>query len=210
MDRRIEIAELFKLAFGVSSPVYLTVPIGKQRQPEIQYSGIGIKEAELPEAERLSRFGTPIVFPLKFRGGLYQHFDEKGRIVKRKVDDFWFPPATMVDFSQSKNITRTDILGGNGTVKEIFGFEDWSIRIRTLCITDEMSAREYEQKIVQWSRAVDSIQVESDLFNWKEIYHLVIDDIDIKSIEGSPNVIPIELQCSSDEPFELIFKTPQK
>ncbi|AZA87159.1 hypothetical protein EG349_10345 [Chryseobacterium shandongense] len=210
MDRRIEIAELFKLAFGVSSPVYLTVPIGKQRQPEIQYSGIGIKEAELPEAERLSRFGTPIVFPLMFKGNDYQNYDIKGKIIKRKYEDFWFPPATMVDFSQSKNITRTDILGGNGTVKEIFGFEDWSIRIRTLCITDEMSAREYEKNIVDWSKIVQSIAVESDLFMWKGIDNIVIDDIDIKSVEGTPNVIPIELQCSSDEPFELIYKSDKK
>lgn len=210
MDRRYEISQLFKLAFGVSSPVYLTVPIGKQKQPEIQYSGMKIKESEIEEAERLSRFGTPIIFPLKFKGGMYQNYNAKGILVDRKMQDFWFPPATMVDFSRGKNITRTDILGGNGTVKEIFGFEDWDIRIRTLCITDEMPAREYEKRIIEWAQITQSIEVESDLFIWKDIKNLVIENIDVKSIEGSPGIIPIELQCSSDEPFELIYKSEKK
>lgn len=206
MDRRYQISQLFKLAFGVSSPVYLTVPIGKRKEPERKYSSIPIKEAELKEADRFSRLGTPIVFPVKFKGGFYKNYDNKARLTDIKYDDFWFPPATMVDFSQSKHITQTDVLGGNGTVKEIFGFEDWNIRIRTLCITDEISARDYERNIIEWNRVAQSIEVEGDLFGWKNIHKLVIEDIDIKSLEGSPNVIPIELTCSSDEPFELVYK----
>lgn len=206
MDNRYVISQLFELAFGVKNPVYLTVPIGKQKPEEIKYPSINIKEAELEEATRLSRFGTPIIFPMKFKGGSYKIYDSKGRIQQQQYEDFWFPPATMVDFSRPKNITKTDVSGGNGTVKEIFGFDDWSIRIRTLCIKDELSAREYEKKIVDFEKVIQSISVEGDLFGWKDIHNLTIDDIDIKSIEGSPNIIPIELLCSSDEPFELIYK----
>lgn len=205
MDRRYEISQLFKLAFGVSSPVYLTFPIGKQKQPEIHYSGIKIKESELPDADRLSRFGTPIIFPIKFKKGLYKVYDEKSMIIHNEFNDFWFPPATMVDFSQSKNIVKTDMLGANGTVKEIFGFDDWSIRIRTLCIADEMSAKDYAKNIIKWSKVIQGIDVEGELFNVKDISTLVIEDIDIKSIEGRPNVIPIELSCISDQPIDLIL-----
>ncbi|REC47877.1 MULTISPECIES: DUF6046 domain-containing protein [Chryseobacterium] len=205
MDRRYEISQLFKLAFGVSSPVYLTVPIGKRKQSEIQYSGIKLKESELPEAERLSRFGTPIIFPIKFKSGLYKVYDEKSMIIHNEFKDFWFPPATMVDFSQSKSIIKTDMLGANGTVKEIFGFDDWSIRIRTLCISDEMSAKDYAKNIIKWSKVIQGIDVEGELFNRKDINILVIEDIDIKSIEGSPNVIPIELNCISDQPIDLLL-----
>lgn len=204
MDRRFEISQLFKLAFGVSSPVYLTFPIGKQKQPEIHYSGIKLKESELPEAERLSRFGTPIIFPVKFIADDYKVYDDNAKIIKRKFADFWFPPATMVDFSKDKAIINTNVIGGSGTVKEIFGFEDWSIRIRTLCITDEISAREYEKRIIEWFNVVQSIKVEGDLFQGKNIFNIVIEDIDIKSIEGKPGVIPIELSCSSDQPINLL------
>lgn len=210
MDQRYNISQLFELAFGVKNPIYLTVPILKRETPEIKYSNISVKENEAEvddqEAIRLSRFGTPIIFPVKFKGGLYKVYDSKGKIEQKQFEDFWFPPATMVDFTRAKNITKTDVLGGNGTVKEIFGFDDWSIRIRTICIKDEMSAREYEKRIIDWDKAVQSISVEGDLFGWKDIHNLTIDEIDIKSIDGSPNMIPIELQCSSDEPFELIYK----
>ncbi|WP_312395726.1 DUF6046 domain-containing protein [Chryseobacterium sp.] len=205
MDRRYEISQLFKLAFGVSSPVYLTVPIGKRKDPEITYPTIPVKESELEEADRLSRFGTPIVFPVKFLGGYYKNYDSKGKLFNVQYSDFWFPPATMVDFSLSKVITNTNVIGGDGTVKEIFGFDDWDIRIRTICITDEISARDYEKKIIEWFRAVQSIKVEGALFTTKDIHSITLDNIDVKSIEGSPNVIPIELSCSSDKPIDLLL-----
>lgn len=206
MDRRYEISQLFKLAFGVSSPVYLTVPIGKQRQKDIVYPSVEVKEVEQDEARRLSRFGTPIIFPMQFEAGDYREYDKDAKIITRNHESFWFPPATMVDFSQSKIVTRTTVAGGNGSVKEIFGFEDWDIRIRTLCITDGLTAREYEKRIIQWSKVVQSIKVIGDLFLDKDIHELVIENIDIKSLEGSPNVIPIELSCSSDESFVITHK----
>lgn len=205
MDQRYNVSQLFELAFGVKNPIYLTIPIGKQKTPDIIYPNVNIKEVEMEEAQRLSRFGTPIVFPIKFKGGDHKVYDQNGKIKIQKYKDFWFPPATMVDFSRSKNITKTDVLGGNGTVKEIFGFDDWSIRIRTLCIVDELSARDYEKEILSWEKVIQSIAVEGDLFCWKDIYSITINDIDIKSMEGSPNVIPIEIQCSSDEPIDLII-----
>ena len=206
MDNRYVISELFQAAFGVNNPVYLTVPVNKNETQSIVYNTPGIKAVELPEAKRFSRLGTPIVFPVKLQASSYRFYDANARIITKSLPDFWFPPATMVDFSRAQVKVKTDILGGNGTVKEVFSFDDWVIRIRTLCITDEMSAREYEKRIIEWSEVVQSIPVEGDLFGWKNIHNITIDDIDIKSIEGSPNVVPIELSCSSDQPFELIYK----
>ena len=204
MDNRYNIGQLFQAAFGTNLPVYLTVPIGKQQPVEINYGSVQV--VEKAEAVRLSRLGTPIVFPVKFVGGSYKFYNSQSQIVEKTLSDLWLPPATMVDFSRYKNISRTDVIGGNGTVKEIYGFDDWSIRIRALCINDELSAREYEKRIIEWSETVQSISVEGDLFGWKNIHNLVIEGIDIRSLEGVPNVIPIELNCISDEPFELIYK----
>jgi hypothetical protein len=204
-DNRYNISELFQTAFGVNNPVYLTVPVDGKKDNGIVYN-TGIKKVELPEAKRLSKLGTPIVFPVKFVGGNYKFYDSKAKIITKSLNDFWLPPATMVDFSQAKVITKTDVYGPHGSVKEIYSFDDWIIRIRTLCISDEMSAREYEKAIIEWSRAVQSISIEGDLFGWKDIHNITIEEIDIKSLEGSPNVIPIELSCTSDEPFELIYK----
>ena len=204
MDNRYNISQLFKLAFGTNLPVYLTVPIGKEPAHTTEYGSIRTVERE--EAMRLSKLGTPIVFPVKFTAGSYKFYDYQSKIVEKQLADFWLPPATMVDFSRVKNISRTDVIGGNGTVKEIYGFDDWQIRIRTVCHNDELSAREYEKRVIEWSEVIQSISVEGDLFGWKNIHNLVIESIDIRSLEGAPNIIPIELNCISDEPFELIYR----
>lgn len=204
MDNRYNISQLFKLAFGTNLPVYLTIPIGKEPAHTAEYSSIRTVGRE--EAMRLSKLGTPIVFPMKFTAGSYKFYDYQSKIVEKQLADFWLPPATMVDFSRVKNISRTDVIGGNGTVKEIYGFDDWQIRIRTVCHNDELSSREYEKRLIEWSEVIQSISVEGDLFGWKNIHNLVIESIDIRSLEGTPNIIPIELNCISDEPFELIYR----
>nr|DAN50691.1 MAG TPA: hypothetical protein [Caudoviricetes sp.] len=204
MDNRYNISQLFKLAFGTNLPVYLTVPIGKEPAHTAEYGSIRTVGRE--EAMRLSKLGTPIVFPMKFTAGSYKFYDYQSKIVEKHLSDFWLPPATMVDFSRVKNISRTDVIGGNGTVKEIYGFDDWQIRIRTVCHNDELSSREYEKRLIEWSEVIQSISVEGDLFGWKNIHNLVIESIDIRSLEGTPNIIPIELNCISDEPFELIYR----
>lgn len=204
MDNRYNISQLFKLAFGTNLPVYLTVPIGKEPAHTAEYGSIRTVGRE--EAIRLSKLGTPIVFPMKFTAGNYKFYDYQSKIVEKQLSDFWLPPATMVDFSRVKNISRTDVIGGNGTVKEIYGFDDWQIRIRTVCHNDELSSREYEKRLIEWSEVIQSISVEGDLFGWKNIHNLVIESIDIRSLEGTPNIIPIELNCISDEPFELIYR----
>ncbi|MRI64430.1 hypothetical protein EDM00_10600 [Ornithobacterium rhinotracheale] len=206
MDNRYNISQLFKLAFGVNNPVYLVNPLNKPSYEEPIYKP-EVKEVSLKEAERLSQMGTPVIFPIMFEAGDYNFYDKDSRIVKKILADFHFPPATMVDFSRAKNITKTDVIGASGTIKEIYGLDDWSIRIRTLCIADkDMDEREYERRIIEWANVVQSIPVQGDLFGQKNIDNIVIESIDITSVEASPKVIPIELNCVSDEPIEIILR----
>lgn len=205
LDNRAYVGQLFKAAFGVM-PVYITIPLGKTKQADMSGYHPKIMESILPEeAERISIYGTPIVFPMKFLGGdKFLKYDDKGRLVDFSLSDFWLPDATMADFSRAKNIIKTNTLGANGTIKEIYGFDDWHIRIRTLCIRNkEFSEREQEKKILEWFQVVGSIGIEGYLFTKKNIKSIVLEDIDIKSISGSPNVIPIEITAVSDEAIEL-------
>ena len=43
------------------------------------------------------------------------------------------------------------------------------------------------------------------IFSKKEIYNIVIEDFDVRSVTGSPNVIPIELSAVSNEPVEIFL-----
>ena len=50
---------------------------------------------------------------------------------------FPMPYATIVDFSRSMNCSKTKVLGVHGTVKEVYGLDDWKINIRGFCIADK-------------------------------------------------------------------------
>lgn len=207
LDNRVYVGQLFKAAFG-AMPVYMTFPLGKKQEVDMSGYAPKITEQVSPEeAARLSIYGTPVVFPMKFLGDeKMKKYNDKGQLVETSLSDFWLPDATMADFSRAKNIIKTNTLGSNGTIKEVYGFDDWNIRIRTLCLRNrEMSEREQEKEILEWFSIVGSIGVEGYLFTKKNIKSIVLEDIDIKSVSGSPNVIPIEITAVSDDPDEFFI-----
>jgi len=210
IDNRVALGQLFKTAFGVA-PVYMTVPIGKTNEVKIEGFNPSVKEEDINEDEILkSVYNTPIIYPVQFSGSEYPVYDFYGKLIKKTFEDLWLPATTMVDFSRAKNTIKTNVLGANGTVKEYFGFDDWQIRIRMLCLNDnKYKAKEYLELITEWSRIAGSINIRGSIFSKKEIYSLSIDDIDIKTLAGSPNVIPVELTASSDEAIEIFINSEE-
>jgi hypothetical protein len=204
LDNRAILGQLFKTAFG-TMPVYLTVPLGKEKQADLSgFKPEILEEVTYEDALRKSLYGTPIIFPVLFKGGTYKVYqDRTGKIVDEEFEDLWLPATTMVDFGRSKNIIKTNMLGNEGTVKEVYGFDDWQVRIRILCIKGEFSARKYVDKLNNFNRIIKPISVEGSLFSAKSIDSIVIESLEEKSVEGSPNVIPIELSCVSDEAMEI-------
>ena len=206
IDNRAVLGQLFKAAFGVA-PVYMTVPLGNPEPVRIEGFNPSIKEEFINEDQILkSVYGTPIIYPVQFRGGEYPIYDWYGKPKMKRYDDLWLPATTMLDFSRAKNIIKTNVLGMNGTVKEVFGFDDWQIRIRMLCLNDnKYTAREYADRLQDWFEIAGGINVFGSIFSKKEIYNIVIEDFDVKSVAGSPDVIPIEMSAVSNEPVEIFL-----
>jgi hypothetical protein len=209
-DITYEIAALFEQAFGVKSPVFLPTPINIGSNSLPLFPSVELLEVS-EKHERLSWMGTPIVYPFKLNGGSYKYYKSNGVLTDKSMSDFEMPAATLVDFSRGKNITKTNVLGGNGSVKEIYGFADWHMRIRGICLTDNTrdsatTAMEQQKKIYQWSELADSLEVSGQLFTNKKIYRFVWQNIAFKQLEGKPNVLPFEITAYSDEPIELILK----
>lgn len=163
-----------------------------------------------PQQVRSRSFlGTPIHFSFSFKGGEY-NFYENGQIVQRRVQDFQFPLSTMAEFSRAKRITTTPTIGA-GTVKEMYGFDDWSIRIRGFCLPDPKhpqapSAEDQRNRIAQYESIVDTILLVEDnnVFTDLGIFALVIKDVNFPAVPGREHWHPFELNCISDEPLELI------
>lgn len=188
-------AQLFEIAFGIKS-------IGN-------YKDVKLNDT-LDYASKLSSLGTPMIVPIKFKGKGYQIYNSFGEIVTDTFEDFDLPAASLVNLRRAKTQVKTKASAAKGTVKEIFGFDDWRIDIRGFCLADAShktakSAREQKIKLNEFDAIVDSIQVVSELFDDFDISHLVIDEIQFNQLKGKPGVIPFYLKCSSDEPFDLFL-----
>lgn len=205
------IAQLFDIAFGIKSiGLYKVDKVGDTpKDVNYNYSGIQITES-LDYATKLSQLGTPMLVPIKFKGKGYQVYNDFGEIVSDTFEDFELPAATLVNFRRAKTISKTKASAAKGTIKELFGFDDWQIDIRGFCLADSShatakTAREQKIKLNEFDAIVDSIQVVSELFDDFNISHLVMEELQFNQLKGKPGVIPFYMRCSSDEPYDLFI-----
>ncbi|QAA81414.1 hypothetical protein EI546_06575 [Aequorivita sp. H23M31] len=211
MDIRYNVGELFQAAFGINSPIYITEPFFRQAPPYFDWSDVDVLptlEEQINETETLpqSWMGTPIVFEARFDGddGKYWRYKLNGELEEVEMKTMVLPAATMFSFRRSKNITRTNVLGSNGTVKEIYGFDDWHIDVRGLClpIPGKTSLQQLEE-LLQWEKLADAIKIEGPLFRKLEIYRVAMADFAYNIPQGKPDVVAFTMQLYSDDPLEL-------
>lgn len=205
MDAKFNLSKLFSAAFGISSPIFITEPFQKKTPNNFDYKGIEMI-TDYYSSEATSWMGTPILGLLTFKSGTYKIYSGKGELNDIELPDFILPPATLFSFRRAKNITKTNLLGSNGTVKEIFGFDDWIIDVKGLAVdTPESSARDQLRDLKVWEELASAIKVSGRLFGMKKIDAVVMDDYKEESIQGSPGIIPFSMTFTSDEAIELIL-----
>lgn len=204
-DAKYNVSKLFQSAFGVSNPVYITEPLKKEKPANLSFKGI----ETLPEyykGDSVSWMGTPIMFSAKFLGRSYKRYNANGIIETISMNDFQLPPATMFSFRRAHNITRTNLLGNNGTVKEIYGFDDWVIDVRGLCLDEpNLSAHEQLENMLRWEELADGIDISGTLFEQRKISRVCIADWSDNLQQGSCGVIPFQFQLYSDEDIILVL-----
>lgn len=203
------IAQLFDIAFGIKSiGVYDVGQVNaKPTDVNFNYSGMGrVKQPH--ESFRTSHLGTPIILPLYLAGGNYNVYNELGEVKLQQFENFEMPAATLVSMRRAKIITRTKALAAKGTVKEMYGFDDWRIDIRGFCLADPShptAQTAYAQKkiLAKYENIVGGISIYSELFDDMGINAITIDELTFNQLKGKPGVIPFYMRCSSDEPLEL-------
>lgn len=193
----INAEDLFEQAFGISKASFkYKIDYDNPVMGSVNYGNI--PTAKRTEFHKMSWMGTPIMFPIRFDTGDYYTFD-KGLVVDKPMQEFWLPPTTLVDFSRAKRITKTRVNGNNGSVKELTTFEDWKIRFRIICL-DCPNRTAYEQlnELLEWWKLVSAIDVTGTQFLQKDIFSIVLMEIDIKQNQGNTSVIPVEITALSD------------
>jgi hypothetical protein len=209
-DVKYNLSQLFKAAFGINSPVYITESLQRRQNNEFDYSGFETLPEYYPK-EANSWMGTPIIGLLRFKGGEFKKYNTQGELIDYVIGETFFPPTTMFTFFRAKKMTLTELLGSNGSVKEIFGLHDWSIDVKGLCLdTPGSSAREKMNSLLEWEQIVSSINVSGKLFTQKNINSIVMEEFKEESVQGSPDVIPFTMRLISDEPIELFLPSTDR
>ena len=206
--RKYNIGQLLQEAFGEKPLLALTVPPPVDiPRPLIPYGGL--RTVNPTKHGVISNLGTPVLFPVWFKGGNYNKYKPSGELVSVNIaNDLLLPFTTMVDFSRDKMVTETPAATGYGTVKETWAVDDWKIRIRGIIISEEQG--KFNQRAIEdllrFEELVDVIGVQGTMFNILDIQQILIKRIVLPKTEGRPNMQPFIIEATSDVPVELTLK----
>ena len=208
------VAGLFSDVFGVNSPVFFpTIGQGNDYDPGA-FSGVSLKTAE-PDDGSPVRFGQKTFGAFWLKGDSYPSYDQyTGVLNYTKYADFLMPIATMVDFSRQKAMTKTPTIGSAGTVKEIYGFEDWTISIKGIILPDSDRTGTTNQTIEgqkeflqKYFEIAGSIKVDGKIFADRNINRITIESFAFTPVQGKPGMMPFSIEATSDEDLILALKS---
>jgi hypothetical protein len=204
MNGKYIVSKLFQEAFGINTPIFIPWQFTPNLPPSILYDAAA---AEPQEYDAVSVLNTPVLFPVSFEGGTYQIYTLSGDLEDLKIEDFTLPYSTLLQFRRAKNITRTNVLGSSGTVKEIFGFDDWVIDVKGLCLNERgIKAGDTLSKLLEWEKIASSVRIKGNqLFNQISVGAVAINDWSHQVLQGQDGAIAFQFTMYSDVFMELNF-----
>lgn len=201
------VGNLLSSVYRTEIPTYLPwfFDYKKKSNP---FPGVEIEE-ELEYENAPVRFGQKTFGAFWLKGGRYLNYDYKSELNEVEYSDLLMPLATMVDFSRDKVVTKTPTVGGVGSVKEIYGLDDWNISISGIILPDTLNP--YTQQTVseqmdilqRYHEIAGSIEVEGQLFAQRNITRIVTESLSFSPIQGRPNMMQYSIQAVSDEDLLL-------
>lgn len=198
--------------YGIANPISFP-GVGAEAEAnneEVSFGGVQVVEDS--ELRTMSAIGTPIFYPVTLRGGTYKSYDHTGKVVDIEMGDLRLPISSVVEMSSVKSITKTQVSASNSSVKEVYSFGDWDIRITGIIIDEgkhphgATTVESMEERLLQFNELADSIGVDAELFNRRGIDRIVIKSINFQQIPGRPRMIGYQMQCESDAPLELLIQ----
>ncbi|MFD2787939.1 DUF6046 domain-containing protein [Hymenobacter rubripertinctus] len=168
----------------------------------------GVQALALKQGSEMSYLGTPIFQPMFFVEGTYQMLgtgSRQGQVVEAPFDRWRLPASATAEFNRPKEISKSKPNAAFGTTKEMWAFGDWDVTIRGFLLHPDVNTYPEEEllRLLRWEQVADSIGVDGEMFNFLGISRLVIERINLGRINGMPNLVPFQLQCSSDEALEI-------
>ncbi len=125
-----------------------------------------------------------------------------------RIGGIAMPNEPTISFELSNNIVETKLVGSKrkGTVKELISEDDDVMVIRGICFNFD-SPKVYPEDMVKAIKDLktrkESLLIESALTSLLGIERIVIRKVLFPDVIGGQNYQPYEIQCVSDESFEL-------
>lgn len=129
-----------------------------------------------------------------------------------QLDDVWLPNEPLITVSGAKIIVKTPIAGGNGTVKEMIGLDDYKINIKGQAVRetanrfkdaggmvpDDFPEEKMRELARLWNINKD-VPVRCQLLSYFNITRMVIEDITFPVVAGNSGSFYYEINAVSDE-----------
>ena len=213
------VGKLLSDVFGVESPVYVPwflertykappytdvkegTPANGLASP---YTSVEVLNRDVEYDNAPVRYGQKTFGAFWFLGGAYKTWDYKGNLIDIELNDFLMPLATLVEFTRAKTVTKTPTLGGVGTVKEIYGFEDWSISISGIILPDDLNpltqqtVAEQMEAMQLFHELAGCIDIQGQLFAQRNISRIVTESLKFSPVQGRPNMMQYSIEAVSD------------
>jgi hypothetical protein len=218
------VSRLLSDVFGVESPVYVpwflertykalpytdvkegTPPSGLAQA----FSGVEILNRDVDYDDAPVRFGQKAFGTFLLKGATYNIWDYRGMLIPVEMKELLMPLATLVEFTRPKVVTKTPTTGGIGSVKEIYGLDDWAISISGIILPDNLNpftqqtVWEQMEAIQLFHEIAGSIEVVGQLFEQRHISRIVTESLKFSPVQGKPNMMQYSLEAVSDGDFLL-------
>lgn len=193
------IQQLLQQAFGIQPQVLLAIPESVPTLP----GSFTVQTMSYTNEYDTTLAGTPWIDAMN----MARSVDWKDQV----FGGMQLPPTTMVDATRKRTIVETAIAGRDGTVKELISAQDWQLHFRGLLINekslDPPHAAIHEMK--EMSLFQGAISVEGGIFRALGIDAIVVTDLAIRPISGTPNAVAFEFSATSDNTDEFAIITKQ-
>ena len=129
-----------------------------------------------------------------------------------KIDGVQLPNEPLITVTGSKTIVKTQVAGGNFTVKEMMGLDDWKINVKGYAVREGAvrdrpgSGLVPEDYPEEWLRALitlfnknTALDCQCQLLSYFNITRLVMEDISFPAVAGAHGYFAYEFNAMSDE-----------
>jgi hypothetical protein len=179
-----------------------------------------VRHLPFPAASQLAKTNTADVFSLPTSSVLGTPL-----FFALKIAEVTLPNEPLITVSGSKTIVKTQVAGGDFTVKEMIGRDDWKINIKGYAVREGAVRDRPAGGLVpddypeEWLRALISLynrntalDCQCQLLSYFNISRLVIEDITFPAVAGAHGYFAYEINAMSDESSlaKLKLKRPTK